>query len=62
MVDVVGKLYEFYLKNGIFDYILNSILMYPIEVNANRARLNISLSLMEQSIFGKINYRPLSGV
>ena len=62
MVDVVWKLSEFYLKNWIFDNILNSMLMFPIEVNANRASLNISLSLMEQSIFVKINDRPLSGV
>ena len=47
MVDDVWQISEFYLKNWIFDSILNFALTWTIGVNARMAFLNISFSLME---------------
>lgn len=48
IVDEVWKISEFYLKNWIFDSILNFALMWTIGVNAKMADLDISFPLMEQ--------------
>jgi len=48
MVDDVWQISEFYLKNWIFNSILNFALMWTIGVNVKMANLNISFSLMEQ--------------
>ena len=51
MVDEVWQISEFYLKNWIFENILNSALMGTTAANVRVESLNIIFSLMKQNTY-----------